>query len=103
MNFPQGQELNPQGQKQNTGSTHEKQSIPQAQTPFPQDQELFPQGLEQNTEGDNLLKEKSNFQVPDYLSSPQSLKKNLNVEKKTELIEKIQFPHWHLPILLIWF
>ena len=34
MNFPQGQELNPQGQKQSTWNTHEEQSIPQAQTPF---------------------------------------------------------------------
>ena len=87
-NFPQGQELNLQGQKQNTGSTHEEQSIPQAQTPFPRDQELFPQELEQNTKGDILLEENSIFQVPDYLSSPQSLKINLNVEKKTELIEE---------------
>ena len=46
MNFPQGQELNLQGQKQNMRSTYEKQSIPQAQTPFSQNQEFFPQGLE---------------------------------------------------------
>ena len=91
MNFSQGQELNLQGQKQNTGSTHEEQLIPQAQTPFSQDQELFPQGLEQNTEGDILPKEKSIFQVPDYLSSSQSLKMNLNVEKEMELIEENSF------------
>ena len=77
-----------QGQKRDMGSTHEEQSIPQAQTPFPQDQELFSQGLEQNTEGYILPDEKLNCQVPDCLSSPQSLEMNLNVEKKTELIEE---------------
>ena len=84
MNFPQGQERNPQGQKQNIGSIYEEQSIPQAQT-------LLPQGLEQNTEGDILPEKKSICQVSDYLSSPQSLKMNLNTEKKMELIEKNSF------------
>ena len=81
----------PQGQKEYTRNTPEEQSIPQAQTLFPQDQELFPQGLEQNTKGDILLEEKSICQVPDYLSSPQSLEMNLNVENKTELIEENSF------------
>ena len=34
MNFFHGQDLNLHGQKQNTRSIHEEQSIPQAQTPF---------------------------------------------------------------------
>ena len=44
INFPQGQMIFFQGQKQDTRSTHEEQSIPQAQTLLLQEQ-----GLEQNT------------------------------------------------------
>ena len=46
MNFLQRQELNPQGQKQNTENTYEEQLIPQAQTLLPQEHELIFQGLE---------------------------------------------------------
>ena len=84
-------------ERRGTGGNFSQGYMPfsQGQISFSQEQKLIPQGLEQNIEVDTLPKKKSICQVPDYLSSPQFLKMNLNAEKEMELIEENLFSQWY--------